>query len=229
MIKIGCCGFAKRKEEYFKNFDLVELQRTFYKLPKVETAERWINESPKKFEYTMKAWQLITHSPRSPTYRKSGIKIKKEDRYGYFRPTKEVFDSWDRTREIAKVIKASIVVFQCPPSFEQKNESIKNMEEFFSSIERGIKFAWEPRGNWDDEIIKKICDELDLIHCVDPFKRRSVHGMRYFRLHGIGGYKYDYSIEELEKLKKLCHGDAYCLFNNTNMYENALQFKDICQ
>lgn len=230
MIKIGCCGFAKGKKEYFEKFDLVELQRTFYKLPRAKTAERWKEESPSNFEYSMKAWQLITHSPRSPTYRKSGMKIEGEEKekYGYFRPTKEVFNAWEKTMEIADCVEASIVVFQCPASFTPTEGNIKNMEEFFSSIDRKYKFAWEPRGKWDDEVIKKLCEKLDLIHCVDPFKSRSVHGYpRYFRLHGIGEYRYDYSLEELKKLKGKCIGDIYCLFNNSEMHKNALQFKEI--
>jgi len=29
-IKIGCCGFPVGKERYYKEFDVVELQSTFY-------------------------------------------------------------------------------------------------------------------------------------------------------------------------------------------------------
>jgi uncharacterized protein YecE (DUF72 family) len=31
--------------------------------------------APKEFEFTIKACQLITHDPKSPTYRKAGITI----------------------------------------------------------------------------------------------------------------------------------------------------------
>jgi len=96
------------------------------------------------------------------------------------------------------------------------------MKEFFSSIGRKFVYAWEPRGKWNDATIKKICEELDIIHCVDPFKSKSVYGTpKYFRLHGRNGYRYDYSHEELQEL------NAYCLFNNTEMYKNALEFKNL--
>lgn len=227
MIKVGCCGFRGKKEEYFKNFDVVEIQQTFYKLPMIKTATKWRRQAPKNFEYTMKAWQLITHEASSPTYRKAGIKTKNKN-YGFFRPTKEVFEAWEKTRQFAKELKAKIIVFQCPPSFKESKENIENMKQFFSSITHDFIFAWEPRSSWKEETIKKLCMELNLIHCVDPFKNRSLYGeIKYYRLHGIGGYNYDYTIDELKKLKEMCVGKAYCMFNNTKMLKNALEFKSL--
>lgn len=231
MIKVGCCGFRGKRSDYFKNFEVVEIQQTFYKLPKIETAEKWRNEAPKNFEYTMKAWQLITHEASSPTYRKAGIKIEgNEKNYGFFRATKEVFEAWEKCEEFAKALKARIIVFQCPPSFNESKENVENIKQFFSSISSNFIYAWEPRGKWKDDTIIKICKELNLIHCVDPFKRESLYGdIKYYRLHGIGGYNYDYSKEELQKLANICkkYGEVYCLFNNTQMLKNALEFKEI--
>ncbi|HHF56071.1 MAG TPA: DUF72 domain-containing protein [Thermoplasmatales archaeon] len=231
MIKVGCCGFRGKKSDYFKNFEVVEIQQTFYKLPKIETAEKWRNEAPKNFEYTMKAWQLITHEASSPTYRKAGIKIEgNEKNYGFFRATKEVFEAWEKCEEFAKALKARIIVFQCPPSFNESKENVENIKQFFSSISSNFIYAWEPRGKWKDDTIIKICTELNLIHCVDPFKRESLYGeIKYYRLHGIGGYNHDYSKEELQKLANICkkYGKVYCLFNNTQMLKNALEFKEI--
>ncbi|MCD6170969.1 MAG: DUF72 domain-containing protein [Thermoplasmata archaeon] len=226
MIKIGCCGFRGKREEYFKNFDVVEIQQTFYKLPMVKTATKWQKQAPKNFEYTMKAWQPITHPPTSPTYRKAGIKANKN--YGFFKPTKEVFEAWEKTRQFAKELKAKIIVFQCPPSFKESKENIENMKQFFSSIMHDFIFAWEPRSNWKEKTTKKLCMELDLIHCVDPFKNKSLYGeIKYYRLHGMGGYNYDYTIDELKKLKEMCTIKSYCMFNNTNMLKNALEFKSL--
>jgi uncharacterized protein YecE (DUF72 family) len=72
-----------------------------------------------------------------------------------------------------------------------------------------------------------ICRQLDLIHCVDPFQRRSVWGEpAYFHLHGKGGYHYRYSDAELGELLALCRGrrSAYVLFNNTEMFSDARRF-----
>lgn len=34
MIKVGCCGFPTSMSQYFKNFNIVELNRTFYQYPR---------------------------------------------------------------------------------------------------------------------------------------------------------------------------------------------------
>ncbi|MHC1567346.1 MAG: DUF72 domain-containing protein [Candidatus Syntropharchaeia archaeon] len=226
---IGCCGFPRGMKEYFRTFRVVEVQKTFYKPPKVETARKWRKNAPEDFEFCVKAWQLITHPPTSPTYAKAGIKIEDKDRYGYFKPTNEVFHAWEKTKEICEILDTKIVLFQTPPSFEQEKENISNLKEFFSSIS-GFRFAWEPRGRWDPDVLRETCAELNLIHCVDPFLSSQVYGnIAYFRLHGIGSYRYRYNEEDLEKLKEMCKGKKiiYCLFNNVHMYEDALRFKEM--
>lgn len=232
MIHVGCSGFQKAHAVYFATYDLIEIQQTFYKPPMPRTAERWRSEeAPADFTFTLKAWQLITHAPTSPTYRRSGVRIPgpARGRYGYFRPTDEVLAAWQRTREIAEILRAPIVVFQCPASFTPTKVHIANMRAFFGKAERGdLRFAWEPRGAWADEQVARLCEDLDLIHCVDPFLRRPVtQGWAYFRLHGIDGYDYTYSDTELEQVQTWCEGydPVYVLFNNTEMWNDGLRFR----
>ncbi len=232
MIHVGCCGFQKGHDTYFGSFQLIEIQKTFYKPPRVRTARRWREEAPSDFIFTLKAWQLITHAPKSPTYRKADLGIPDEarDRYGYFRPTEEVFAAWKRTREIATALAAPIVVFQSPRSFSPTPENKENLRAFFEEAERGdLTFAWEPRGEWKDEEIARLCNDLGLVHCVDPFVRPPVTGgLAYFRLHGIGSYYYNYTEDDLAKLEDRCgqFETAYVLFNNVSMWEDALHFKE---
>ncbi|MHC1635301.1 MAG: DUF72 domain-containing protein [Candidatus Methanospirareceae archaeon] len=238
-ILVGCCGFPRKKESYYKDFKLVEIQKTFYKLPRVETVKKWRESAPLDFVFTLKAPQLITHPSSSPTYFKAGIKIKEEDKdkYGFFRHTKEVFEAWEETKRIAEALKAEIILFQCPPSFKEEKENVENMLSFFSSISYSdIILAWEPRGRWSEQTIQKLCADLDLVHCVDPFSNKQLYGeISYFRLHGIGTIKYKYKDEDLEYLKGVCDKKReegkkaiYCLFNNIYMYEDAKRFKEIC-
>jgi uncharacterized protein YecE (DUF72 family) len=101
------------------------------------------------------------------------------------------------------------------------------MRAFFSKIERAeFTFACEPRGPWPDDLVVRLCEELGLIHCVDPFKNEALFGdMDYFRLHGIGGYRYTYTDDELKELKKKTgRKPAYVMFNNSTMKEDALRF-----
>jgi uncharacterized protein YecE (DUF72 family) len=78
MIKVGCCGFPVKRETYYHTFQVAEVQQTFYQPPLLATGKRWREEAPPDFEFTMKAWQLITHEPSSPTYRRLRMKIPEE-------------------------------------------------------------------------------------------------------------------------------------------------------
>jgi len=228
-VKVGCCGFPIGRKDYFSQFKLVEIQQTFYKMPKLETAQRWRQEAPADFEFTLKAWQLITHPPASPTYRKAGIKIPPdaEEHYGFFKPSDEVHQAWEETRRFAQALEAKVILFQCPPSFKETPENIANMKGFFRSVkDSGFLFVWEPRGGWSELTIKALCSELGLIHCVDHMEKESLYGEpQYFRLHGGPRYRHQYAKEELEYLKGMLRGKkTYILFNNLNMYQDALTF-----
>lgn len=230
-ILVGCCGFPCNRKEYFKRFPIVEIQSTFYEPPLIDTAEKWREEAPEEFEFTIKAWQLITHETPSPTYRRlrTTIPENRKDRYGFFKPTEEVFKAWEKTVEVARVLRASIILFQCPPSFLPLETNIRNLRRFFEQIKRkGFLYAWEPRGSWPDELVRDICIDLGLIHCVDPFfkKPQSNLSINYFRLHGMPLYnlRYSYSTNDLENLLRLCDGKTYVFFNNLNMLSDSLSF-----
>jgi len=215
-------------KHYFSQFKLVEVQQTFYKLPRIGSVVKWRQAAPSDFEFTIKAWQLITHPPSSPTYRKAGIQITQDKRenYGYFKPSHEVMEAWHKTKEIAQALRARIIVFQCPASFVDSAENVENIRNFLQSLTReGLLLAWEPRGHWGDEIIASLCQELGLIHCVDPLERVPLYGtINYFRLHGGPGYRHSYSNQELERLKAMVSNkESYVLFNNITMYDDALR------
>ncbi len=228
-IKIGCCGFPVARKRYYETYMVVELQQTFYQLPMLKTAQKWRQDAPPGFEFTMKVPQLITHETTSPTYRRYKIAIPQEEskNYGSFKPTKEVMNAWQDTKGFAEALGAKILVFQCPTSFTPSSENKKNLRRFFSTVERGdFIFVWEPRGNWEAEDVKGLCKEFDLIHGVDPFKHEPLHGkLRYFRLHGKTGYNYHFTKQDLKWLKeRWTKGGVYFLFNNTSMFKDSCRF-----
>lgn len=212
----------------------MEVQQTFYKPPQLVTAQRWREEAPASFCFTVKAWQLITHEPSSPTYRRAGRPLAgSPEHYGAFRPSAEVSAAWLRTREIALALRASVVLFQCPASFWPTAENLANMWRFFLEADRaGMAFAWEPRGQWPDGLVRSLCDELRLIHAVDPFARQPVTAdIAYFRVHGVTGYRHRFTDEELRRLLNWCRGyeEVYCLFNNVGMWEDATRFLELAR
>lgn len=226
---VGCCGFPCSRAEYERAFTLVEVQQTFYRLPRLSTARRWREESPEGFTFCMKASQLITHPASSPTYRRLGraIPAEEKDRYGFFRPTDEVREAWERSASIARELASRVVLFQCPASFRETEENIRNLRRFFEGIRRdAMLLAWEPRGDWSHDTVRGLCEDLDLLHGTDPLVRAPLWGEPwYLRLHGGPGYRHRYTREELERLAALVEGrDALVLFNNVSMLDDARAF-----
>jgi len=76
---------------YFSEFSIVELQSTFYKLPMVKTAEKWRSQAPEGFEFTLKAWQGVTHPSESPTWKRSGLSRSEVKDFGKFTLSEKVF------------------------------------------------------------------------------------------------------------------------------------------
>ncbi len=232
-VRTGTCGFGISKVEYAKLFPCVEVQHTFYQPPQIPTLERWREATPEGFEFTLKAWQLITHEAKSPTYRRLKKKLSESEKreVGYFKPTPLVKEAWKVTLACAEALKARTILFQCPVSFRQTRENTSNLEKFFSTINRGaFNFCWEPRGDWEGEIIESICHAFKLWHVVDPFSRKTVTPNNcYFRLHGKTGWRYQYDETELEELAAMLPkaGSSYVFFNNIAMTKDALRFQEL--
>ena len=229
-VKIGTCGFRGNKIEYAKILSSVEIQHTFYQPPQKSTLERWRAAMPDDFEFALKAWQLITHEAKSPTYRRLKKKLSEIEKSaaGSFKSSEIVREAWETTLECASTLQAKTILFQCPASFEQTSENVANLEKFFSGIKRGkLNLAWEPRGNWNGQIVKSICADLNLWHAVDPFKSKTVTPQKvYFRLHGRTGWRYKYDEGELEELAEMLQKNktAYVFFNNIYMIEEAFKY-----
>jgi uncharacterized protein YecE (DUF72 family) len=134
-------------------------------------------------------------------------------------------------REIADALTANVIIFQCPASFVPIEENIKNMKQFFSRIKRGEHIlAWEPRGRWLSKDIEFLCRDLDLVHVVDPFVSSQKYGnISYYRPHGRNRYRYKYTKDDLELLKGYAQRtkDCYVMFNNVDMLEDAVAFKEM--
>ena len=231
--KIGTCGFGLSQLNYARAFSCVEVQHTFYQPPQLATLERWRSQMPVDFEFTLKAWQLITHDSRSPTYRRLKKKLSEREKLdaGYFRSTAIVKEAWETTRVAAKALNAKTILFQCPASFRQTDENIASLEKFFSTIDRqDLSLCWEPRGDWDPAVVRSVCVALELCHVVDPFVSKTVTPDKcYFRLHGRKGWRYQYDEKELEELAATTplQKESYVFFNNSKMTQDALRFCEL--
>jgi uncharacterized protein YecE (DUF72 family) len=96
---IGCCGWAEKQSLYLSHFPVIEIQSTFYHPPAAKVATKWRELATSDFIFCIKAWQLITHTASSPTYRRLRSPIAAEDRecLGSFRDTEQVWQAWKQT------------------------------------------------------------------------------------------------------------------------------------
>lgn len=231
-IHIGCCGFPKARSVYFRAFRAVEVQQTFYDPPRPETLRRWREEAGPDFVFTLKAWQVVTHPASSPTYRRLRRPLRPEERAaaGGFQDTPVVWRAWEATLEAARALGATVILLQCPASFTPTPEHVRNLEAFLERARPApFRIAWEPRGDWPAEEVRRICARHGLIHAVDPFAQPPVtEGTAYFRLHGRTSYAYRYTDADLEALEGWCQPfeEIYVFFNNVSMWEDALRFQE---
>lgn len=244
-VYVGCCGFPCARSKYYSLFKVVELQNTFYELPSVEWASSIRSEAPEDFRFAVKAWQVITHPYTSPTWKKMKKKPSGNlDNYGYLKPTRENIEAFARTIEVARALKADIVVLQTPPSMPYNSESIKWVRRFFeeakSYVGKEIIVGWELRGELARAPeLSKVLDDYDILHVVDVFRARPLRkhsrGVFYTRLHGIGpgevNYSYNYTDSDLKKLIEILleedFEEAYVMFNNVKMLDNGLRLKEM--
>ena len=79
-VRIGCSGWnyahwrevvypkglpqARWLEHYATLFDTVEVNTTFYRLPKRDSVARWVEQTPQDFLFTVKASRYLTHIRR---------------------------------------------------------------------------------------------------------------------------------------------------------------------
>jgi uncharacterized protein YecE (DUF72 family) len=238
-VRAGCCGFPQPLGRYARTFPVVEVQQTFYQPPLSRTLEKWRIEVSPAFEFTLKAWQLITHEASSPTYRRLREKLTDAQRReaGAFRVNATVMSAWHRTLECAQALGSRVILFQCPARFTPTEENKQNLRAFFREVKRTMParlpaemhtFVWEPRGEWKPEEVHELCEELGLVHGVDPFQQApATAGLGYFRLHGKAGYRYRYSDDDLARLLELAgwRPACYVLFNNISMLEDARRFQ----
>jgi uncharacterized protein YecE (DUF72 family) len=234
MIKVGLCGFTTSMREYYETFRVVEIQHTFYEPPPPRTLLKWREQAPPKFEFTIKAWQLVTHQATSNTYRRlTRTSLTESDRKGLgaFKPTDVVMRGWQATKEAARILRATAILFQCPASFRPTTENIDNMRRFFGAIERPehVMLLWEPRGDWPDEVVLGLCNELSLVHAVDPFLRPTLTPeTTYWRFHGLLDHYRSYTDAELERIlgwaKEPGRKTTYVMFNEVPRVMDARRF-----
>lgn len=219
-------GLPKRKwlEYYVKYFNTVELNVTFYRLPKKATFQNWSQRTPEDFVFAAKGSRYTTHLKKLKDPKDSSIKF---------------FERAEGLKD-----KLGVVLWQLPGNFKFNKEKFTDFCKALEKMElaKNIRHVFEFRHeSWFcDEIynkLKKYNYALCIAHSSKwPFVEKMTADFLYIRFHGRKLYKSKYDIDELEKwadkIKKWAEGnkDTYVYFNNdANGYaiENALELKNL--
>ncbi len=237
-VRVGLCGFTVATADYALTFPVVEVQQTFYEPPTDGTMARWLAVTPRGFEFTIKAWQLITHPATSPTYRrlKRPLRLAEKSECGGFRDSPIVREALARSLACARLLSATAILFQCPASFRPDTANIERLRAFFMRVANpirpaGVRYLWEPRGPaWTlhASLARELCADLDLVHVVDPFVTAPTgEAGAYYRLHGLTGARHVYTDSELRRLAEMTPAVAHVMFNNIPRVGDAKRFLQV--
>ena len=215
-------GLSKeRLLPYFaQSFNTVELNNTFYHLPKETTVKGWYKKVPDDFVFAVKASRFITH-------------IKRLANLG---------DSLKVFLKRAYLLKEKLgpVLYQLPPSMKKDS---RKLTSFLKKLPKKTKNVVEFRHrSWLDEEIFAILKKFNAAHCIIsmpdfPTVVRATCDFVYIRMHG-GTILYgsNYSKAELKQcagwIKKFLKDglDTYVYFNNDASgfaVKNALALKKL--
>jgi len=233
-VLVGCCGLAgMRLEDYALRFQAIELQSTFYRLPRLSTAERWREVAPNLL-FTLKAFQGITHPADSPTWRRWRKELEGIDstEVGYLRISKFTRGAWEKTEQLADLLDARVIVIQLPPKYDYSTKNLSRLGEFLSAVSTDRIPAFEFRHtSWFGRLqeARAVVAPWNGIVVTDPLKMNPPdQPLQYHRMHGSDGlvnYRHKYTGEELERVRRsIGRSKAYVFFNNLAMKEDADSF-----
>jgi len=129
---------------YAERFPTVEVNNTFYRLPKADVLEGWTKEVPPDFRFVLKCSQFITH-----------VKRLKEPAA----PLKILFDV---TKSLGPKLGASL--FQLPPNMKK---DVARFAEFLDALPKDKRVAIEFRHDtWFDDEIFELLRRAGVALCV---------------------------------------------------------------
>ncbi|GAA4323251.1 DUF72 domain-containing protein [Flaviaesturariibacter amylovorans] len=201
---------ASRLTYYASLFTSVEINATFYKLPRPATVVKWAEQVPDEFRFTLKVPKTITHA--------KGLQFSVDD--------------IARFLEVADGIgsKKGCLLVQLPPSVKrERQEELEGLLEYLADDADGWRIAVELRDvSWYDSAVYRMLRShgvtlvsQDLPASATPLTV-APERVAYLRYHGPeGGYRGTYDDEFLQghaaRVSALLRQgkDVYVYFNNT--------------
>jgi uncharacterized protein YecE (DUF72 family) len=200
-------GEPKRRwlELYGEQFDTVEVNATFYRLPKREAVGAWVRQTPEDFLFAVKASRYLTHVKRLTDLGEGIARF-----YAPLEPLREAH-------------KLGPVLWQLPENFHRDDERLHHWLEALPTGLHTIEFR---HPSW---FVPEVLDALRehqvaLVigdHPKRPFQSYAATApWRFVRFHyGARGRDGNYSATEIEEWGHriahwLRHEDVYAYFNN---------------
>lgn len=180
--------------EYYANyFCCVELNASFYRLPKIDVVKDWLARTPKHFSFCPKMSRWITH-------------VKK---------LHEVEDSLKLFFSIFSPLKAKLspILVQLPPNL---GFHIERVQEFFALLKnnyQGYQFAVEARHpSWFEDEAIALMTRHNIARVIAesgkrfPYSQTLTANFIYMRFHGLKDlYATNFSNSYLQKTAKKIH------------------------
>jgi len=198
-------GQAAMLPEYSRHFASVEVNGTFYSLPRTRTVHGWSGAVPDDFVFSVKASRYITHMK----------KLKDPDAgLGNLRPVLDAFGG-----------KLGSVLFQLPPGWKC---NLERLEQFLKRLPRQYRAAFEFRDrSWLCDEVCALLEAHNAALCIYDYEQywspeRITADFTYLRLHGPKARAYEGAYEDdvLDRLaQKLKAWEAeglpvFCYFDN---------------
>lgn len=236
--KIGCSGYhyadwkgkfypedlPSRKwfEFYGAHFNTLELNVTYYRLPKNETLQNWYNRSPKDFLFTVKAPRHITHFKK-------------------FKDAQRMIH--DFMLAIAEGLKEKLgcILFQFPANFQYDQDRLMRIVDMQDLSARNV-LEFRHESWWNTEVFEML-KKNDISFCgmSHPSLPEGVictSDTLYYRFQGVPHlYTSLYQLQKLEQVAQSLSNhinikQAFVYFNNTvegHAITNAKQLQEICE
>lgn len=219
---------AKWLGYYSKYFNTVEINSSFYHLPKPETFKNWFKNTPAGFKFSVKASKYITHTKKL---------LNCKD------PLENLFEASSWLKE-----KLEIFLFQLPPSLKKDYQRIKNFFNLLFELKKynefnKYKYVFEFRDeSWFCDEIYELLNEYG-VGCVIsnsgifPAHNIITGNFCYIRMHGSTSlYSSKYNDDELKEVAEMSlkninnNVPTYIYFNNDvcgYAIENAISLQEM--
>jgi len=129
---------------YAERFGTVEINNTFYRMPKASVLTAWAGQVPKDFKFALKAPQRITHFQR---LKDSGATV-------------------SDFIQFTSVLQGRLgcLLFGLPPNFKK---DVPRLAEFLQLLPKGVRVAFEFRHeSWMDQEVFDLLRERQVALCV---------------------------------------------------------------